>query len=121
MVGSGFDFILCPNRTTLINESDGKVENNEMDKRNENRISVRNRNEQRPITIHKGKSGTGKKKTLMTQNGKSWSGITWLRVAGSLLSSFCLFHCFLLSAVGHISQTGHGGANLQKEPRNNGT
>jgi len=23
------------------------------------------------------------KKTLMTQNGKAWSGIRWLRVAGS--------------------------------------
>ena len=32
-------------KTTLINESDGKVENNEMDKRNEHRISVRKRNE----------------------------------------------------------------------------
>jgi hypothetical protein len=31
-------------KTTLINESDGKFEN-EMDKRNEHRISVRKRNE----------------------------------------------------------------------------
>jgi hypothetical protein len=32
-------------KATLINESDGKVENNEMDKRNEHRISVRKHNE----------------------------------------------------------------------------
>jgi hypothetical protein len=50
--------------------------------------------------------------TLMRQNGKAWSGFMWLRVAGSWLSSFYLFDCFLLSAVGHFSQTGHGGANL---------
>jgi len=32
-------------KTTLINESDGKVENNEMEERNEHWISVRKPNE----------------------------------------------------------------------------
>jgi hypothetical protein len=32
-------------KTTLIKESDDEVESNEMDKRNEHRISVRKRNE----------------------------------------------------------------------------
>jgi hypothetical protein len=43
-----------------LRDADGKIENNEMDKRNAHRISVRKRSENRPIRNPKGKCGTEK-------------------------------------------------------------
>jgi hypothetical protein len=54
------------------------------------------------------------KRTLNKPNRRAWSGFKWL------ISMLYFFDCFLLSAVAHLLQTGNSGANLQKEPRNNG-